>query len=69
MFALVRLLAGPWPGVVGAAGVALYPPLVVITGDLVSEPLGALTLALALLALAWAWRAPPRRGDSPPPAR
>ncbi len=58
VFALVRLLAGPWPAVVGAAVVALYPPLVVITGDLVSEPLGALTLTLALLALARAWRAP-----------
>jgi Dolichyl-phosphate-mannose-protein mannosyltransferase len=58
VYALVRLLAGPWPGVVAAAGVALYPPLVVITGDLVSEPLGALTIALVMLALAWAWRTP-----------
>jgi hypothetical protein len=58
-FALVRLLAGAWPAVAAAAVVALYPPLVVITGDLVSEPLGALTLAIALVALAWAWRAPP----------
>src|SRR4051812_50034758 len=30
VFTLVRLLAGPWPGVVAAACVALYPPLVVI---------------------------------------
>jgi 4-amino-4-deoxy-L-arabinose transferase-like glycosyltransferase len=59
VFAFVRLLAGPWPGVAAAAAVALYPPLVVITGDMVSEPLGALTIALVLLALAWAWRAPP----------
>jgi 4-amino-4-deoxy-L-arabinose transferase-like glycosyltransferase len=58
VFALVRLLAGPWPAVVAAACVALYPPLVVITGDMVSEPLGALTIALVMLALAWAWRAP-----------
>jgi hypothetical protein len=58
VFALVRLLAGPWPAVVAAAGVALYPPLAVITGDMVSEPLGALTIALVMLALAWAWRAP-----------
>jgi hypothetical protein len=58
VFALVRLLAGPWPGVVAAACVALYPPLVVITGDMVSEPLGALTIALVMLALAWAWRTP-----------
>jgi hypothetical protein len=58
VFALVRLLAGPWPAVAAAAGVALYPPLAVITGDMVSEPLGALTIALVMLALAWAWRAP-----------
>src|SRR3954471_19500477 len=62
VFVLVRLLAGPWPGVVAAAAVALYPPLVVITGDMVSEPLGALTLVLAVLAMAWAWRA---RAPSP----
>jgi 4-amino-4-deoxy-L-arabinose transferase-like glycosyltransferase len=62
VFALVRMLAGPWPAVAAAAVVALYPPLSVITGDLVSEPLGALTIALAMLGLAWAWRAPrPRR--------
>src|SRR3954453_19284307 len=58
IFALVRLLAGPWPAVLAAAVVALYPPLVLITGDLVSEPLGALTVALVLVALAWAWRTP-----------
>src|SRR3954451_20755878 len=58
VFVLVRLLAGPWPGVVAAAAVALYPPLAIITGDLVSEPLGALTIVVALLALAWAWRRP-----------
>jgi hypothetical protein len=58
VFALVRLLAGPWPAVAAAAAVALYPPLAVITGDMVSEPLGALTIAVVMLALAWAWRAP-----------
>src|SRR3954469_9657700 len=58
LFALVRLLAGPWPAVVAAAVVALSPPLAVITGDLVSEPLGALTIGLVLVALAWAWRTP-----------
>jgi dolichyl-phosphate-mannose-protein mannosyltransferase len=57
VFALVRLLAGPWPGVAAAAAVALYPPLAVITGDMVSEPLGALAMVLALLALARAFAA------------
>ena len=58
VFLLVRLLAGPWPGVVAAAVVALYPPLAIITGDLVSEPLGALNATLVIVALAWAWRTP-----------
>ncbi|HEX2104247.1 MAG TPA: glycosyltransferase family 39 protein [Solirubrobacteraceae bacterium] len=58
VFVLVRLLAGPWPAVAAAGAVALYPPLAVITGDMVSEPLGALTIAVVMLALAWAWRAP-----------
>jgi hypothetical protein len=40
VFALVRLVAGPWPAVGAAAAVALYPPLSLITGDMVSEPLG-----------------------------
>jgi 4-amino-4-deoxy-L-arabinose transferase-like glycosyltransferase len=59
VFALVRMLAGAWPAVAAAAVVALYPPLTAITGDLVSEPLGALTIALVMVAVAWAWRAPP----------
>jgi hypothetical protein len=58
VFLLARMLAGAWAGVAASAAVALYPPLVIITGDLVSEPLGALTLAVAVLALAWALRAP-----------
>ncbi|MEA2252894.1 MAG: hypothetical protein QOG70_3136 [Solirubrobacteraceae bacterium] len=59
VFALARAIAGPWAGVAAAAAVALYPPLAVLTGDLVSEPLGALTLAVAVLALVRAWRGPP----------
>jgi hypothetical protein len=58
VFALASVLAGPWAGVAAAAGVALYPPLVLASGDLVTEPLGALTLVTGILALAWAWRAP-----------
>lgn len=56
VFALGLLLAGPWAGLAGAAATAFYPPLISVTGDLVSEPLGALTLTLALVALVWAWR-------------
>ena len=39
-------------GLVGAAVVATYPPLIEATGDLLSEPLGALWLTASLLALA-----------------
>jgi hypothetical protein len=46
--------ASPWPAIVATALVALYPPLSAITGDMASEPLGALTLAVSVLAFAWA---------------
>jgi hypothetical protein len=58
VFALaMTLAAAPSPralaaGLVAAAVVATYPPLVAVTGDLLSEPLGALWLTGALLALA-----------------
>jgi hypothetical protein len=39
-------------GVVAALVVATYPPLIAVTGDLLSEPLGALWLTAALLAVA-----------------
>jgi Dolichyl-phosphate-mannose-protein mannosyltransferase len=60
-FALAGFLGGPIAGLVAAAAVAVYPPMVETSGVLVSEPLGALTLLLAALALAWAWRGPPTR--------
>jgi hypothetical protein len=41
-----------WAGLVAAILVATYPPLIDATGDLLSEPLGALWLTAALLALA-----------------
>jgi hypothetical protein len=48
-----RRSRGPlWAGLVAAAIVATYPPLIGATGDLLSEPLGALWLTAALLALA-----------------
>jgi 4-amino-4-deoxy-L-arabinose transferase-like glycosyltransferase len=51
---LAWLLAGPWAGVVGAAIVGTYPPLIGATGDQLSEPLGAFLLIGAFAALAWA---------------
>jgi 4-amino-4-deoxy-L-arabinose transferase-like glycosyltransferase len=58
VYVLARAIAGPGAGLAAAAVVAFYPPLITVTGDLVSEPLGALTLTLALLALVRAQQAP-----------
>jgi 4-amino-4-deoxy-L-arabinose transferase-like glycosyltransferase len=55
-FALGRELGGDAAGLAAAAAVAAYPPLVRTTGELLSEPLGALALTLAVLALVRARR-------------
>jgi hypothetical protein len=55
-FALGREFGGDAAGLGAAAAVAAYPPLVRTTGELLSEPLGALALALAVLALVAARR-------------
>jgi 4-amino-4-deoxy-L-arabinose transferase-like glycosyltransferase len=55
-FVLGWVLAGPWAGVVTAAIVALYPPLVWGPSTLLSEPLGALLVTAAFAAVALAWR-------------
>ncbi len=63
VFALAALAAGPVAGLVAAGAVAVYPPLVTASGDLLTEPLGALALAVALIAVVLALRRPgPRRG-------
>jgi 4-amino-4-deoxy-L-arabinose transferase-like glycosyltransferase len=51
VFALAATLGGMWAGLVAALVVATYPPLIAVTGDLLSEPLGALWLTAALLAV------------------
>ena len=43
-FLLALLLAGPWAGVAAAALVGFYPPLILATGEQLSEPLGAFLL-------------------------
>jgi hypothetical protein len=50
-FALGRRLGGDGAGLLAAAVVAVYPPLVRTTGELLSEPFGALGITLAVLAL------------------
>ncbi len=57
-FLLAAGIGGPIAGLLAAGAIAVYPPFLTATGDLVSEPLGALTLALAMLALLGAWRNP-----------
>jgi 4-amino-4-deoxy-L-arabinose transferase-like glycosyltransferase len=58
VFAAALLLGGAWAGLAAAAATAFYPPLVEITGKALSEPLGALGVALAVLGCAWAARRP-----------
>jgi 4-amino-4-deoxy-L-arabinose transferase-like glycosyltransferase len=55
-FGIAALLAGPWAGVAAAALVGLYPPLILATGEQISEPLGAFFLTLAFLLFAVAAR-------------
>jgi hypothetical protein len=55
-FAFAWALAGIWAGVVAAAAVGLYPPLILATGEQVSEPLGAFFLTAALATFAWSAR-------------
>ena len=57
-FLLGMVVAGPLAGLGAATLVALYPPLIDASGDLLSEPLGALLLTCALLAVALALRRP-----------
>ena len=55
-FAFGFAVAGAWAGVVAAGLVGLYPPLILATGEQISEPLGAFFLTCAFAALAWSAR-------------
>lgn len=57
-FLLAMVVAGPLAGLGAAMLVALYPPLIDASRDLLSEPLGALLVTCALLAVALALRRP-----------
>ena len=61
VFVLAALLGGTMAGVVAAGAVALYPPLISASGDLLTEPLGALMLTVALIAVVLALRRPSLR--------
>jgi 4-amino-4-deoxy-L-arabinose transferase-like glycosyltransferase len=49
---LAWALAGPWAAVVAAALVGFYPPLILATGEQLSEPLGAFFVTAGFAALA-----------------
>jgi 4-amino-4-deoxy-L-arabinose transferase-like glycosyltransferase len=51
---------GPWVGLGAAFLVAIYPPYVVMGGQLLAEPLGTLCLAGGVAATLAAWREPKR---------
>ncbi len=57
-YLLAYLIAGWGAGLVAAAAVAFYPPLISASGDLLSEPLGALLVTCALAATVWSLRRP-----------
>lgn len=57
-------LGGRWPALLGAFGVAIYPPFIHSVGEVMSEPPAMLSLPAAILAFLWAWdRTAARRGQ------
>jgi hypothetical protein len=64
VFFLGWRLGGRWPALLGALGVAIYPPFIHSVGEVMSEPPAMLSLPAAILAFLWAWdrTAVPRGG-------
>jgi hypothetical protein len=58
VYLLARRIAGPAAGLLAAGLLAIYPYFIYDSGRLMSEPLGALGLAAALLAFLWALDVP-----------
>jgi 4-amino-4-deoxy-L-arabinose transferase-like glycosyltransferase len=54
VFALGWRLGGRWAALFAAVAVAVYPPFIHTTGELMSEPPAMLTLPAAILAFLWA---------------
>ena len=54
VFLLGERLGGRWVGLMAAFAVAVYPPFIHSTGELMSEPPAILTLPAAVLAFLWA---------------
>jgi 4-amino-4-deoxy-L-arabinose transferase-like glycosyltransferase len=68
-WALACLLAGAWAGLIAGALVGFYPPLILATGEQISEPLGAFFVILAFVALAAVLRERPRGAGAAAVAR
>jgi 4-amino-4-deoxy-L-arabinose transferase-like glycosyltransferase len=65
VFFLGWRLGGRWPALLGALGVAVYPPFIHSVGEIMSEPPTMFSLPAAILAFLWAWdRTAARRGSS-----
>lgn len=55
VFFLGWRLGGRRPALIGALGVAIYPPFIHSVGEIMSEPPAMLSLPAAILAFLWAW--------------
>lgn len=55
VFLLGWRLGGRWPALLGALGVAVYPPFIHSVGEVMSEPPAMLSMPAAILAFLWAW--------------
>jgi hypothetical protein len=55
VFFLGWRLGGRWSALLGALGVAIYPPFIHSVGEIMSEPPAMLSLPAAILAFLWAW--------------
>ena len=65
VFFLGWRLGGRWPALLGALGVAIYPPFVHSVGEIMSEPPAMLSMPAAILAFLWAWdRTARARGEA-----
>jgi 4-amino-4-deoxy-L-arabinose transferase-like glycosyltransferase len=63
VFLLGWRLGGRWPALLGALGVAIYPPFIHSVGEIMSEPPAMLSMPAAVLAFLWAWDRTARRDD------
>jgi hypothetical protein len=66
VFLLGWRLGGRWPALLGALGVAIYPPFIHSVGEIMSEPPAMLSMPAAVLAFLWAWDRTAAKRSGPP---